>query len=262
MRTRVLVVMMALTGVAAVAQQAQTPPKEATGNLPKAKSKEEAAAIKKITEAKTPDERIAAVDAFVTGFPDSVFKATALMEAAEAADSKSDYAKAVSYGELAIQADPQSFYAMLLVSGELAQHTQKYDLDKEQKLSKAENYVNQAMMIISSNTKPPAGIGEKDWAEFKKDQTAAAHKDLGLIAAAREKYDVAATEYKAAVDGLNSPDLVTMARLADAYNKTGQYNDALTEANKVLATQNLNPTVKAFVEQAKATAEKGLAGKK
>lgn len=262
MKTRVLMVTMALTGMVAIAQQPQQPPKEATGNLPKAKSKEEAVAIKKITDAKTADEKIAAVDAFVTGFPTSAFKATALMEAAESADANRDVAKAVSYGELAIQADPQSFYAMLLVSGELAQHTQKYDLDKDEKLGKAEKYVNQALMIIASDPKPPAGIGEKDWEAFKKDQSAAAHKDLGLIAAARGKFDVAATEYKAAVDGLSAPDLVTMARLADAYNQTGDFNDALTVANKVLATENLNPTVKAFVEQAKANAQKGLAGKK
>jgi tetratricopeptide (TPR) repeat protein len=262
MRTRVVVVMMALTGMAAFAQQPQTPPKQATGNAPKAKSKEEAAAIKKITDAKTADERIAAVDALVTGFPDTAFKATALMEAAEAADSKSDYAKAVSYGELAIQADPQSFYAMLLVAGELAQHTQKYDLDKDQKLGKAEMYVNQAMMIIPTAEKPHSGVSDKDWEEFKKDETAAAHKDMGLIAAARGKFDVAATEYKAAVDGLSSPDLVTMARLADAYNQNHQYAEALATANKVLATPDLNPTVKAFTEQAKANAQKGLGGAK
>jgi tetratricopeptide (TPR) repeat protein len=261
MRTRLLVVTMALTGMVAFAQQTQTPPKEATGNIPKAKSKEEASAIKKITDAKTADDRIAAVDALVTGFPDTAFKATALMEAAEAADSKSDYAKAVSYGELAIQADPKSFYAMLLVSGELAQHTQKYDLDKDEKLGKAEKYVAQALMIIPDAAKP-GGISDKDWAEFKQDQTASAHKDLGLIAVARGKYDVAATEYKAAVDGMSVPDLVTMARLADAYNQISQYNDALTMANKVLATENLNPTVKAFVEQAKANAQRGLAAKK
>lgn len=263
MRTRLLVVTMALTGMAAFAQQQpQTPPKEATGNAPKAKSKEEAAAIKKINDAKTADERIAAVDGLVTGFPDTAFKATALMEAAEAADSKSDFAKAVSYGEMAIQSDPKSFYAMLLVAGELAQHTQKYDLDKEEKLSKAEKYVSQALMIIPTAEKPHSGVSDKDWDAFKKDQTAAAHKDLGLIASAREKYDVAAQEYKASLDTLGEPDMVTMARLADAYNKTGQYTDALAEANKVLAIENLNPTVKAFVEQAKTVAQNGLAGKK
>ncbi len=262
MKNRVLVAMMAFAGLAAYAQQPQQPPKEATGNAPKAKSKEEAAAIKKITDAKTPDERIAAVDALITNFADTAFKATALMEAAEAADSKSDYAKAVSYGEMAIQADSMSFYAMLLVAGELAQHTGKYDLDKEQKLSKAEKYVADALMMIPTAEKPHSGVSDADWNNFKKDQTAAAHKDLGLIAAARGKYDIAAKEYKASMDAAVVPDQVTMARLADAYNQDKDYTDALETANKVLALDNLNPTVRQFAEQQKSTAQNGLGNKK
>lgn len=262
MRRRVLVAIMALTGMAALAQQVQQPPAAAVGSMPKAKSKEEAAAIKKITDAKSADERIAAVDALVTNFADTAFKSTALMEAAEAEDSKGDYVKAVSYSELAIQADPMQFYGMLLVAGELAQHTQKYDLDKEEKLSKAEKYVAQALAIIPTAVKPHGGVSDSDWNTFKKDQTATAHKDLGLIAAARGKYDVAATEYQASVDGAVAPDMVTMARLADAYNEIGKYTEALAMANKVLKIDNLNPTVKAYTEQQVQRAQKGLSAKK
>ncbi len=255
--------MMALTGVAAFGQAPPAqPPVAAVGKTPKVKSKEEAAAIKKVVDAKTADEKVAAVDELVTKFADTVFKATALMEAAEAEDSKSDYAKAVTYGELAIQADPMSFYAMLLVAGELAQHTGKYDLDKEEKLGKAEKYVAQALTIIPTATKLSDSGSDSDWNAFKKDQTASAHKDLGLVAAARGKYDVAVTEYKMAVDTAPLPDTVVMARLSNAYNETMQYAEALAMANKVLSTENLNPTVKNFAEQEKAKAQKSLAAKK
>ncbi len=257
----ILVATMALTCVAAFAQQPAQPPKAATGDL-KAKSKEEAAAIKKINDAKTDDDKIAAIDAFITGFPNSDFRAMELMMAAEAADHKVDYPKAVSYGEMAIQADPKSFYAMLLVAGELAQHTQKYDLDKEQKLAKAEKYVADALAIIPDAEKPhTGGVSESDWAAFKKDQTGTAHKDLGLVAEKRGKWDVAATEYQAAVD-VDPTDQVTLARLANAENETGKFTEALATANKVLKMDNLNPTVKAFAEQQLQRAQKGLSAKK
>lgn len=260
MTKRVLIAMMGLTCAAAFAQQPTPPPKAATGDL-KAKSKEEATAIKKINDAKTDDDKIAAVDAFITGFPNSDFRPMELMVAAESADHKSDYAKAVSYGEMAIQADPKSFYAMLLVAGELAQHTQKYDLDKEEKLGKAEKYVAQALMIIPDAVKPHSGVSDSDWNAFKKDQTGTAHKDLGLVAEKRGKWDQAATEYQAALD-VDPTDQVTEARLSNALNETGKYTEALAAANKTLKMENLNPTVKAFAEQQQQRAQKGLSAKK
>lgn len=260
MRRRLLVATMALTSLAAFAQQPTQPPKAATGDL-KPKSKEEATAIKKINDAKTDDDKIASVDAFITGFPNSDFRSMELMIAAEAADHKTDYAKAVSYGELAIQSDPKSFYAMLLVAGELAQHTQKYDLDKEQKLSKAEKYVTDALAIIPDAAKPHSGVSDSDWVAFKKEQTSTAHKDFGLVAEKRGKWDVAAKEYQTAFD-MDPTDQVTGARLASAYNETGMFTEALAAANKVLKMDGLNPTVKAFAEQQQQRAQKGLSAKK
>jgi tetratricopeptide (TPR) repeat protein len=262
MRKQAVVAMMALTGAAVLAQQVTAPPAAAVGSTPKVKSKEEAAAIKKIVDAKTADEKIAAVDALVTNFADTVFKSTALMEAAEAEDSKSDYAKAVSYGELAIQADPKQFYGMILVAGELAQHTQKYDLDKEEKLGKAEKYVAQALEIIPTATKPVGGGGDAEWNTFKKDQTANAYKDLGLVAEARNKFDDAAKQYQLSVDTAATPDTITMARLARAYNEIGKYTEALAMANKVLKTEGVNPTVKNYAQTQQDRAQKGLGAKK
>ena len=265
MRKQAVVAMMALTGAALLAQapaQIQAPPAAAVGSVPKVKSKEEAAAIKKIVEAKTADDKIAAVDALVTGFADTIFKSTALMEAAEAEDSKSDYVKAVSYGELAIQADPMQFYGMILVAGELAQHTGKYDLDKEEKLGKAEKYVAQALAIIPTATKPVGGGSDADWNIFKKDQTANAYKDLGLVAEARGKWDDAAKQYQLSVDTAATPDTITMARLARADNEIGKYTEALAIATKVMKTDGVNPTVKQYAEQQQQRAQKGLTAKK
>jgi tetratricopeptide (TPR) repeat protein len=264
MKNRAFTFMVALAGVAAlvVAQDTKQPPPTVVVPKGKTVSAKEAAAIKKISDAKSADEKIAAVDAFVTGFPDSSFKSAALYEAAEAADVNKAYAKAVSYGDLSIEADPKSgtaMNAMLLVAGELAQHTQKNDLDKEEKLGKSEKYVKEALDILPGITKPEgAKISDADWASFKKDKTSEAHRDLGLIATARVKWDVAAAEFKLAVDGASTPDLVMMARLGNAYNETGKFAEAKAVLQKVLDMPNLDPTVKAFATSEMSRADRGL----
>ncbi len=265
MKKRVFEVMAALAGAAAVlVAQAQKAPPTAAG--PQPKSAKEADAIKKIANAKTPDETVAAVENLITNFADTSFKSVALYEAAEAEDAKGDYAKAVSYGELSIDADPKggdAMNAMLLVAGELAQHTQKYDLDREDKLSKSEKYVAQALEMLPAITKPPgARISDADFAAFKKDKTSEAHRDLGLIATARGKWDVAAAEFKLAVDGASTPDSVVMARLGNAYNENKQYAEAKVVLQKVLDMPMLNPSVKAFATQELNRANNGLKGSK
>jgi tetratricopeptide (TPR) repeat protein len=251
MTKRAFAMMIALAGAAAVpAAQGQAP---AAPTAPPKVSAKEADAIKKVANAKTPDEKIAAVENLITNFADTSFKAEALYEAAEAEDQKQDYPKAVFYGEQAIEADPKGgagANALLLVAGELAQHTAKYDLDKETKLSKAEKDVNLALEIIPNFPKPPGvKISDADFATFKKDKTSEAHRDLGLIATARQKWDVAVTEFKLAVDGSSSPDSVMMARLGNAYNENMQYAEAKAILQKVLDMPNLNPNVKAFATQ-------------
>jgi tetratricopeptide (TPR) repeat protein len=262
MKMKMIAVTAALAGMAAFlpAQDKQLPP----ASVPKGKgiSAKEAAAIKKISDAKSPAERIAAVDALVTNFADTIFKGEALYEAAEAADQMQDFTKAISYGDLSIEADPKSGSAMqakLLVAGELAQHTGKNDLDKDMKLAKAEKYVNEALEMLPTITKPEGvKISDADWEAFKKDKTSEAHRDLGLIATARQKYDVAATEFKTAVDLETMPDIIVMVRLGNAYNETKNYAGAKAILAKVLATPDLNPQVKQFADQEMNRANAGL----
>jgi tetratricopeptide (TPR) repeat protein len=264
MKKRTVELMVALAGAAAVvmAQAPQPPPTVVVPKGTKGLSPKEAAAIKKIQDAKSADETIAAVENLITNFADTSFKAAALYVAAEASDSKQDYIKAISYGELSIEADPKGVdgvNSMLLVSGEIAQHTGKNDLDKEAKLTKAEKYANQALEMIPTLTKPEAAkVSDSDWAALKKEKTADGHRDLGLIAKARGKWDVASTEFKAALDGQKTPDLVVMVRLGNAYNEGGKFADAKAILQKVVDASDVNPQVKAAAEAELNRADRGL----
>lgn len=244
----------------ALAQQPQQPP-QAQVKGGKGISKQEADGFNAIMKAQTPDERIKAADEFVTKFADSQYKGIALYDAAEAADSKGDYIKAITYGDQALQADPGNFDAKLLVSGELAQHTREFDLDKEEKLTKADKYAKEALDAIPTAAKPQPQIQDAQWEAYKKYATARAHLDLGLIAMARKKPGDAAAEFKTASDMSDPPDQVIMVRLANAYNESGKPDDALAVLNKVLAMPNLNPAIKNFAQNEKTRAEKAKGGK-
>ena len=260
MSKRIIFIIASCAAASLAFGQQQAPP-QAQVKGGKGVSKQEADAFNAILKAQTADERIKAADEFVTKFADSQYKGLALYDAAEAADAKGDFIKAITYGDQALAADPMNFDAKLLVAGELAQHTREFDLDKEEKLAKADKYAKEALDGIPNAAKPQPQIQDAQWEAYKKYATARAHLDLGLIAMARKKADVGAAEFKIASDMSNPPDQVIMVRLANAYNETGKSDDALEVLNKLLAMSDLNPAVKQFAQSEKARAEKAKGGK-
>ncbi|MBV8841836.1 MAG: hypothetical protein JO307_03400 [Bryobacterales bacterium] len=253
-----LVILLAAAASLAVAQQPPQSQIKATKGGP---SKQEVDGFNAIIKAQTPDDKIKAVDEFVTKFADSQYKGIALYDAAEAADSKGDYSKAIIYAKEALKADPTNFDAKLLIAGETAQHTRENDLDKADKLAEADKYAKEALEEIPNAAKPQPQIQDAQWEQYKKNATARAHLDLGLIAMAQKKTAQEVEEFKTAVDMMNPPDQVAMARLANAYNDLGKPDDALAVLDKLLAMNDLIPQVKNFAQQEKARAEKAKGGK-
>jgi len=228
----------------------------------KLKSAKERDAVIAVQNATTADARITAVDNLITNFADTEFKAWALSVAAQAEQAKGDSAKALIYANRALDADPKSFQAMLLVAGELAAHTREFDLDKDDKLTRAEKLANDAIAAVGKAPKPNAQMPDAQWAGIKKDSVADGHKDLGLVAVARKKYDVAITEYRMAVDDAATPDPADRVRLASAYVEAGKPDEALTEIGKIMADPSALPAVKKFAQTEQARAEKLKAGQK
>lgn len=228
----------------------------------KPKSPKETEALLAIQNAKTADEQVAAVENLLTNFADTEFKGWALARAADAEQSKGDSPKAVVYAERALESDPKNFEVMLMLSGELAGHTREFDLDKDEKLARAEKLSNDAMALVATAPKPSPQITDEQWDGAKKEALSQAHENLGLVAHARKKHDVAVSEYKLSIEGVPDPQPSTMVRLAGAYDDQQKPDEALAVLAKVLAMPNLNPVVKQIAEGEKAKAEKAKAGAK
>ena len=79
----------------------------------KPKSKKEAASHSWRSKlAKTPDERIAAIEEVLTNFADTEFKTALLTMAVQTEEQKNDYAQMVFYADRLLKADPMNTFAL------------------------------------------------------------------------------------------------------------------------------------------------------
>ncbi len=222
----------------------------------------EGEAINAILQAQDPAERMAAADKLVTEFADTDYKALAMYIAAEAAEAKGDHAQVMIYGQRALEADPQNFGSMIIMARNIAGQTKEFDLDKEEKLTRAKKYADDALQLIPKATKLNPQLTDEQFTMVKNDFTAQARSALGMIGTARKDYDAAITEFKAASDVSPQKDVVIMARLADAYVGGGKFDEAIALCDEIAAQAEAPAAVKTYAAQTKAKAAAGKAQKK
>lgn len=227
---------------------------------PKPKSQKEVDAIMAIQNAADPDARIAAVENLLTKFADTEFKGFALMIAAASAQQKNDFEKMVVYAERTLEADPKNFQAMLMLSSGLASRTREHDLDREEKLGRAEKLANQAMEIAKTAAKPNPQLTDEQWEAARKDVIAQGHESMGQAAMVRKKYDVAAQQWKIAMEGASTPDPAIMVRLADAYNRMNKPDEAIAVLDKLNAMPEVDARIKAAATEQRNQAVKVKGG--
>ena len=206
-----------------------------------------------------PDQTIAAAEELLTKFADTDFKDTALHFEAEAYQQKNDMDKAQIYAERVLEVNPKHFQAQLMLAEILAQRTREMDLDREEKLVKADKYADETVNILKTMPKPNPQLTDEQWEELKKQSVARAHSAKGLAALTRKKFDVAVTEFKSAAD--NDPQPTYLVREASALESAGKHDEAIAICDKVLADAQLHPQIKQVAQSIKAQAAKA-SGKK
>jgi tetratricopeptide (TPR) repeat protein len=221
-----------LTSGAAFAQQKGAAPAKGPGP----KSQAEAQAVNAVIQAQAqpPDELIKAVDELVSKYADTAYKSFALELEAEAWQKKGDNAKAIVYGEQALQADPKNFDADNLLANVTAATTRETDLDKEEKLTRADKYAHDALDTLQKDGKPPlfANLSEEQWAKTKSTAEAMAYQALGTVALSRKKTDDAIADFQKGIE-LN-PDPVLMIRAGRALLAAKKPDEAITYFEKVM----------------------------
>jgi len=255
-----LVLATGISGLLAQGQQAQG--KQGGGQpgmVPNTKSQGESQAVIALFQAQqanNADAVIKGAEDLITKYADTFYKEAALTMEAMAYQQKRDDDKATVIYERLLEANPKSFQATLALGEILVSHTRENDLDREEKLTKATKYLNDTIDSLKTVAKPNPSVTDAQWEEAKKSYSAEAHNYLGMAALTRKKYDMAATEFKAAVD--LTPEPAYQVREATALQSAGKNEEALAIVDKLLADPSLHPQIKQVALQIKnaATAAK------
>jgi tetratricopeptide (TPR) repeat protein len=260
--TGVLAAATGLTCLLAQQSQEAKPPAQAQQQgqqplLPNTKSPGESKAVMALMQAQNnPDAAIKAADALITEYADTYYKEIALMVEAQAYKQKGDSDKALIYGERVLEINPKNFQTTLMIGEILAQRTRENDLDKEEKLTRAEKLLKGTIDNLNTAQKPNPQLTDAQWEDGKKMLIAEAHNGLGLVALDRKKYDEAATEFRTAMD--TDPQEPTYAvRLASSLQSEGKNDEAIALCDKILAMPQLHPQIKAVTENIKKVAQAG-----
>ncbi len=228
------------------------------------KSKGEADAINALVNAAKSgdnDATIKAADDLITKYSDTAYKVTALNMESSAYHRKGDDDHAQVYAEQVLQADPKDYQAPLLIGETIILHTRENDLDKDEKLAKAEKNLNLEIENTKAAAKPNPQLPDDQWTEYKKAQIAETQADLGKLFMARKKWDLAIADLQTAV--ATDPQPAYLIWLASSQLQAGKADDAIASCDKLLAQPNLAPVFKqaATGVRTEAVKAKGAAGK-
>jgi tetratricopeptide (TPR) repeat protein len=223
---------------------------------PAPKTQKELEALQAWQAASDPDARIKAIENVLTNFADTEFKIVLLEDAMQLEQRKRDFAQVVFYGERLLEADPKNAFALVTLAGETARHVREFDLDKEEKLTKADKYATAALEAAKTMPKPRPDIPDQQWDSARKDMQAQAYEALGQTALMRKKFDDSIADYKKALEVQSTPDPATWVRLGQAYEDSGKLDEATEAFDKAINTPNVNPQVKSVAEAKKAEVAK------
>jgi tetratricopeptide (TPR) repeat protein len=238
-RTRILTLTLGLLATTGLVFAQSTDPKQ-----PQPKSQKELDAIVAMFQAPGPKERIDAAMALITGFADTEFKATAFYLASFSARDLGDSENMIVYAEKAIEADKQNYGAMLLLAQALAQRTREFDLDKEEKLGRAEKLAKDAIAMVSNAPKPNPDATDEQWEAGKRDFMSQGYEALGMAAMVRKNHAACAENFGKASEMAMQVDPAVLVRQANCLRQDKKLDEALAAIDKALAMENVHPQVR------------------
>src|ERR1700722_1954989 len=224
----------------------------------KAKSQKELQAITAVQVAKTPDERIAAIEKVLTDYADTEFKAALLQMAVQAEEQKNDYAQTVFYADRLLKVDPMNAYAMVTLASETARHTRENDLDKDEQLSKGDKWAKDGIEAAKVLPKIRPDIPDADWEGVRKYLEAQGYVAMGMADVLRKNYNGAVTNYRQSLTVGATPNAATLVRLAQVYMSSGKLDDANFTLDKVINMPDVAPQIKTVAENLKAEVAKHI----
>ncbi len=206
--------------------------------MPQFKSQEEVDAFMALQSAATADARAEAGSSFIATFPNSDALSLAAYLVMLSHQQLNDFENMLLYGEMVLEHDPAPSVkvgTLISLASAIPTRTREFDLDKEEKLAKAEDYAKQAMALIPTIAKMDPNMSDDEWLQTKMEFMSQCHEAVGSVAIKREDYEAAEASMRKALDMTPSPQPITMYQLATALSKLGRNDEATNLADRCTA---------------------------
>src|SRR5581483_2688293 len=223
MKTSLLAILLAcaLAAAAQDAAQPQSQPAAAgagqSDQAPTIKDPAEYNAYVGAVQQQDPNAKISALEAFLTQYPNSVMKSTALELLMGTYQQTGNQAKVVDTAKRLLAADACNLRALALLTF-LARASFSAGQNPQQNLADLTQYSNKGTECVKTAPKP-AGLAQGDWDNLKKQVTPIFEGSAGFAALQNKDYANAKTHLRAAVEAQpNDPQaLQNVYPLALAY---------------------------------------------
>lgn len=192
----------------------QQPAGQSSAAAPEIKDPAEYNAYLGAYQQKDPNAKISALEAFLTQYPNSVMKTTALELLMATYQQTGNQPKVVDTAKRVLAADPCNLRALALLTF-LARQSVASGQNPQQNLSDLTQYSNKGLECMQSGQKP-AGISDADYDKLKKQVGLIFNGGAGFAGLQNKDYAKAQTNLKAAVDA-EPNDLQNVYPLAMAY---------------------------------------------
>jgi len=247
--------LVALTLVGGLFAQEAAAPAQPAG--PQPKSQEEVDAIVAVQNATDPQARADAAQELIKSFPETEFLEFANYMTMLSYQQLNDFENMVIFGEKTLESNADNVGVLISLAYAIPTRTREFDLDKDEKLAKAEDFAKRSLTLIPNMAKVDPAMPDEQWLMAKKDFMAQANESLGLIAVKRGEHAEAEALLKKALGLAAQQDAQTLYNLAVALKGQDKREEALDAVNKAVTAaaggpgSDLYARLKTELEQAK-----------
>jgi tetratricopeptide (TPR) repeat protein len=206
--------------------------------MPQFKSQEAFDAFMLVQGAVTPEQRAGAGVDFIAQFPKSEAVGLASYMVMLSYQQMNDFDNMLLYGEMVLDSNPAAGVktgTLISLANAIPTRTREYDLDKEEKLNKAEDFAKQAMNLIPTIQKMDPNLSDDEWLATKMDFMSQCHEAIGSVMIKRQDYPAAEVSMRKALEMSPNPTPFTLYQLATALSKQGKNEEAAEMADRCSA---------------------------
>ena len=149
---------MILVGVVASLVAGQVLAQEEQQQGPRARSQKEVDALMAFQNATDPDARIQAAEKVLMKFKNTEYKEWLLYNMVASAGEKKDYVQMEVYGDRLLEVNPEHGLLLVDLASVIAGQARPDDLDKSERLAKAEGFAKKALRIVPTMPVPQCGV--------------------------------------------------------------------------------------------------------